>query len=77
MIPYDHSCKSHNISSQVHADDCHIAANKWCQSVGHSGEIAQEADEGGVTIACYTDVFSNWAYACGAQQGFFCCRETG
>jgi hypothetical protein len=67
---YDHSCKSHDPSFQVHTDDCHVAANKWCQSVGHSGGIAQEADEGGVTVACYTDVFSNWAYVTRSSEFF-------
>ena len=69
LADYDDSCKSH-VHSQVHADKCHIAANKWCQSVGLSGGIAQEADEGGVTVACYTDVFSNWAYVVHSRDFF-------
>ena len=70
IADYDSSCKSHDPTSKVHADDCHIAANRWCQSVGHSGGIAQEADEGGVTVACYTDVFSNWAYVVRSSEFF-------
>ena len=70
LADYDSSCKGQVPISQVHADDCHIAANKWCQSVGHSGGIAQEADEGGVTVACYTGVFSNWAYVVRSSDFF-------
>ena len=70
LADYDDSCKSNDLSSKVHADDCHIAANKWCQSVGHSGGIAQEADKGGVTVACYTDEFSNWAYVVRSSEFF-------
>ena len=60
---YDHSCKSQDPHPQIHTDVCYVAASKWCQSVGHSGGIPQEVDETlGVTVACYDDVFSNWAY---------------
>ena len=70
LADYDSSCKGHDLISPAHADNCHIAANKWCESVGHSGGIAQEADKGGVTVACYTDVFSNWAYVVRSSDFF-------
>jgi hypothetical protein len=72
---YDDSCKSHDPSFQVHTDDCYVAANKWCQSVGHSGGITQEPSKEGVIVACYTDVFSNWAYVTPSREFFAAERQ--
>ena len=75
LADYDHSCKHHDSSYKIHTDGCYVAASKWCQSVGHSGGITQEANKEGVTVACYTDVFSNWVYVVRSSEFFAAEKE--
>lgn len=38
---------------------CFAAANRWCNSFGHSGGITQEVGNSHMTVACYNAQFSN------------------
>ena len=67
---YHSTCQSGAPSYTSESDNCFAAASRWCRQLGYSGGITQEVNGEGVTVACYNDEFSNFAYVTRNKEFF-------